>query len=593
MSSTKNIKRRFRKTFRRHKRKVENVSIATDQTLDKHLIKRLIRLVEVRRFVLGWIALFVILIISVALQNEALSVRYEKNQPVSGGKYIEGMVGAYTDANPIYASGSVDASIAKLIFAGLYKYDDNSNLVPDLASGMKVEENNATYTVSLKPELKWHDGAPLTADDVVFTFNLIQNPDVKSFLDSGWRGVKINKIDDQTVSFVLPNKYAPFPHSLTTGILPKHILEKIPPDQLRSDKFNTISPIGSGPFILERVQVDGDGSKRQTSVGLIPFKDYYAGKPKINRLVIKTFNDEEQMIKDYEQRKIDAMVGLTSLPDKLEKDTSTKEYTPVTLGEVMVFFKTSQKPLDDRLIRKALVLSIDKPEVLSKVGYPLLPISEPILPSQIGYNQKLGQKTGNKDLAKRLFLTAGWKIDPASGLLKKNGKTLSFTLVSKTNSEYSTVIRSLQKQWKAMGVDVRVILQNDQELQSTVASHNYDALLYAISLGADPDSFAFWHGSQADVRSPTRLNFSEYKSKMADQSLEAGRTRYDKKIRAVKYQEFLKQWKEDNPALALYQPRFLYVARDPLYGFNVNSVVSAADRFNNVHNWAVKVDKKY
>jgi peptide/nickel transport system substrate-binding protein len=137
-------------------------------------------------------------------------------------------------------------------------------------------------------------------------------------------------------------------------------------------------------------------------------------------------------------------------------------------------------------------------------------------------------------------------------------------------------------------VDAQVILQQESDLQSTIAFHNYDALLYGISVGTDPDVFAYWHSSQADPRSANRLNFSEYKSNVADASLEGGRARVDPVLRAVKYKAFLDAWRNDVPAIAFYQPRFLYISQDTIYNFNPRIMNTPADRYTNVQNWMTR-----
>src|SRR6185503_418921 len=115
-------------------------------------------------------------------------------------------------------------------------------------------------------------------------------------------------------------------------------------------------------------------------------------------------------------------------------------------------------------------------------------------------------------------------------------------------SEYAAVTAALQKAWKAVGVDVQVTQLSDIDLQSVVSRHEYSAVLYGISLGTDPDVFAYWHSSQADPRSTSRLNLSEYTSVTADRALEAGRSRSDPSVRAAKYRPFLDVWRADAPA---------------------------------------------
>jgi len=125
-------------------------------------------------------------------------------------------------------------------------------------------------------------------------------------------------------------------------------------------------------------------------------------------------------------------------------------------------------------------------------------------------------------------------------------------------------------------------------MQSIVSGHNYEALLFGLSVGIDPDVYPFWHSSQADIRSDTRLNLSEYDSKKADLALEAGRTRSDKSNQSVKYQPFLQAWRNDYPALALYQPQFLYVTPLQLTGFDYSVAQSSVDRFITVTDWKIR-----
>ena len=584
---------RIRRLFRRRKRQVEGIGSVADEHLDKHLFRRLLRLVHVRRFVIGWICLVALLLLVVVLQTKDMNTHYKKPTPVAGGSFTEGIIGSFTTANPIYATNSVDTSASRLIFAGLLKYDGKSNLVPDLAEKMTIDDNKEVYTLTLRPNLKWHDGKPLTAKDVAFTYKLIQNPEARSYLQSSWRGIDVNAVDDRTVTFKLPSKLSAFPHSLVTGILPEHILGKTQADQLRSNSFNTVRPIGAGPFKFDRVQVTGDGNAREESLGLVAFDDYHSGRPKLNRFVIKTFKDEDKLVDSYKQKQIDAMASLSTLSDEFSDDITTQELSPKTLGETMVFFKTTQPPLNDVIVRNALALGANRQQILEALPYPLAIAEEPLLKSHVGYNKAYAQATGNQAQANALLDSAGWVKDPTSGLRSKGGAPLKLRLISQANSEYASVTQSLQKQWRDIGVDAQVSLQSEQELQSSVSQHSYDALLYAISLGPDPDVFAYWHGSQADVRSETRLNFSEYQSSVANEALEGGRTRADDAVRATKYRAFLEAWQKDAPGLVLYQPRYLYVVRSPFYGFDVGTVVSAADRYSHVESWMVKEENRY
>jgi len=178
-------------------------------------------------------------------------------RPVPGGMYSEGLVGSFTNANPLYAAGAADTAVSRLIFSGLFKHDSNNQLVSDLANSWSVDQKQTRYVVTLKRDIRWHDGRPFTADDVVFTYQTIQNPDARSALYSNWQGIKVIKQDAFVVSFDLPNAMSSFPHALTNGIVPKHLLKSIPAYELRSV---------SGLRVAQRIVQYRTGGHRPVSV---------------------------------------------------------------------------------------------------------------------------------------------------------------------------------------------------------------------------------------------------------------------------------------------------------------------------------------
>ncbi len=214
-----------------------------------------------------------------------------------GGIYNEGVLGRFTNANPLYATSDADTTVSRLVFAGLLTTGEHGRLTGDLASGYDVSDDGATYTVHLRPDLKWQDGRPLTSRDVLFTFRTIQNPDAQSPLLNSWRGVKITAPDDRTVVFKLPDALASFPYNLTTGIVPEHLLAKTPASDLRSAGFNTVNPVGAGPFAWQAVQVSNgnDPDNVREQIALTPFAGYHAGKPKLQKFVVQAFASKAQL----------------------------------------------------------------------------------------------------------------------------------------------------------------------------------------------------------------------------------------------------------------------------------------------------------
>lgn len=586
-------KLRWRRRYRRSRRQVEDISQQAEDHLERHFFRRLSRLWEVRRFIMAWILLLVLLIGGLVVQTRNLSAYYQKSVPAPGGIYTEGILGSFTNANPLYATGAVDAAVAHLVFAGLFTFNNQNQLVGDLAEKFDVDDSGKLYTVHLKKGLTWHDGQPLSSADVAFTYHVIQNPDAQSPLASSWAGIKITAVDPLTVTFELPNALSAFSQSMTNGIVPQHLLDGIPMQQLRSVPFNSVRPIGSGPFMWQNIEVIGTTPEtREERIALLPNANYHGGAPKLGGFIIRSFHDEDRLIKSFSRQELNGVAGLNSIPDKVKNDSDVHDYNiPLTSG-VFVFFKTSHEILQDVKVRQALVRAANVSEIISNLGYPVIGLQEPLLASQIGFDKALRESQYSTAEANRLLDEAGWQKG-SDGLRKKGNQTLSFKLYSQNTGEYTYVTKVLQKQWQAIGVDLQVFLEPATDMQAVLTSHSYDALLYGIALGSDPDVYAFWHSSQADLRAANRLNFSEYRSTTGDKSLEAGRTRTDNAIRAIKYKPFLEAWRTDAPALALYQPRFLYLTHGQLFNFNPVVMNSDIGRYADVQNWMIKQAKVY
>src|SRR3989344_9435688 len=584
-------KLRWRRRLRRGKRQFEDIGFQAEERLERHLFRRLSRLPNVFRFTTGWILLLVLLMGMLVIQTRALDRYYLTAGPAPGGTYVEGILGSFTNANPIFATGSVDSSVSRLVFSSLFKFDQQNQLVGDLASGYDVDDRGVVYTVHLRPKLKWQDGRPLTAEDVVYTYQTIQNPDAGSPLAASWQGINAVALNPSTVVFTLPNALTAFPFSLTNGIVPKHLLSKVPFAQLRSNSFNTARPIGSGPFKWQAVQVIGQTVQtREEEIALIPNDLYYGDRVKLNKFIIRSFQNQDNLVKSFKSEQLNAAAGLTNTPRDVTKDLNVHEYSIPLQSEVMIFLKNSSPVLSDARLRQAITMATNTSKVISRLGYPVIPARGPILKSHSGYDPNLTQLAYNPSAADQLLTSLGW-IKDSRGTRRKDGQPLSFTLYAPDSSDYSAVASELQKQWKEAGINIELIQQSPSDLQTIISVHGYDALLYGLEIGSDPDVYAYWASSQADIRSATRLNLSEYKSSTADSALEAGRTRTDPALRAIKYKPFLQAWRDDAPAISLYQPRFLYLTRGQVYGLEPTIMNVETNRYANVNNWMIREAK--
>lgn len=541
-----------------------------------------------------WTALLLVSMLGLFVQTAQLEPYYQEMRAVPGGTYREGVLGNFTNANPLYARGSVDGAVSKMVFSGLFTYNEYNQLVGDLAIDYEFDEDGIEYVVRLREDVRWHDGEPFTAEDVVFTYETIASPDARSPLFSSWKNTDVEALDAYTVLFTLPSPLASFPPALTNGIVPKHILQDVPPRQLRSHTFNTAYPIGTGPFTWDAIEVVGPTPEtREERIALRSYDDYHNGKPNINRFVLRTFQDEERLIENFIDRDVHAIAGIDSISPELLEGQDYHSYVVPLTGQVGVFFKSQNPVFKNKRVRQALVQYIDTEAVRSSLDGPVVPSDSPLLAIHQEYDEERTQLPHNPKRATKLLKKAKWEKND-DGMWEKDGETLSFSIVALNSPDGRDTTQALQKQWHDQGVEVNVKLQDDTDLQTTIAQHDYTALMHGISIGTDPDVFAFWHSSQAKVVAENRLNLSDYSSDTADASLESGRTRSDDELRSLKYQPFLEAWRADAPALMLYQPRFIYITQSPVDGFDPLLFNSGTDRMYSIDDWYIRramVDK--
>jgi len=279
--NTRVTKLKARRVFRRRRKQVDEFADNATRTIDKHVFKQINSIGEVLRFIVAWTLLIGLLIGGLVYQTRGLASQYLSVQPTSGGVFSEGVVGTYSTPNPLFADTSVDLSVVKLLFNSLLTYDHNGQIVNDLAESVEVDDSGKIYTVVLRDNVYWHDGEKLDSGDVVYTYKTIQNPASRSTYNLSWQGIGIDAPNERTVRFTLPTPLNSFRLSLTNGIVPQHILSRIPVGELRGDEFNLV-PVGTGPFRLKAVDRVDDfetNSKRQR-LEFVRNDDYFKGSPK-------------------------------------------------------------------------------------------------------------------------------------------------------------------------------------------------------------------------------------------------------------------------------------------------------------------------
>ena len=543
-----------------------------------------------RRNVSGWIILVMLMIGVSAAQWAASKDAYMITTYTSGGSYSDGVLGPLETLNPIFAKTSAERSAAKLLFAGLYKYDTTGNIKSDLAESMTVNQKETEYIVKLRKDLRWSDGKNITAADVVFTLKLLASPETRAEI-SGWQSIKFEKVNELTVKFILPSSYAPFVHALTFPVLPEHILRDVKPSELREHPFGK-SPVTSGPFAFRMLQnVTSDGSKK--ILYTVANDNYYGGTPKLERFQLYVYPSQNDIVKSLRTREITGTPELVynNQSDEIKNTYSSESHT-INNGVYALFNSTSQY-LQSKPVRQALALSINVSEMRKLLSSETEEMNGPVL------NNLLDEKVKPKDYsvkeAKGLLDTAGWKV--VGGVRQKNNQKLTLNIVAPKNENYEKIAKRLAEVWQKelnIATDVKIVDVNDVSqsiLQNVLLPRNFDVLIYELAMGGDPDVYAYWHSSQATSGG---LNFSNYNNAVADDALASGRSKLSKRQRMDRYGKFTSIWQQDIPAIALYQTKIDYIHLNSVKALAEDaSLVSAIDRYTDVAYWSVNKTQVY
>ena len=581
---SKASKGRLRLGYKRLALRVKHAEGATQRHASRFILRRIENVRLVMTEIMIWLAAIALLIAGLGIQYSWNSQGSKKDGAKSGGVYVEGVIGNISTLNPLLAASEPEQAVSRLLFSSLYNYDVTGALHTDLAESMTVKDDNV-YTIKLRNAV-WHDGKNLTAEDVVYTINLIKNPQVRSPLRVNWLDISARAIDDSTVEFMLPAVYAGFSHALTFPVIPKHILQSVSPSSMREADFSS-SPVGSGPFAVKRVQTSESTSSTDV-VRMEPNTKYYGAVSTLSRLELRAYGNESLLVKAVNSGEVSAASGLSlSAADNIKsKQYSTKHWL-LNKGVYLLMNNRSQT-LQDARVRQALRYATDTSSIRATVGDNVARLDTPILQSQIA--QKLPAAPDyNLDKAKALLKEAGWTYN--QGQWKgKDGRPLAVAVTTSSGrDEYKKIVDALKQQWSKLGVDVQLREIDTSStttsfVQSVLQPRDYDALLYELELGADPDVFAYWHSSQA---SASGYNFANYSNRTVDNDLVGGRSRTNSALRAAKYIQFVNQWLSDAPAIGLYQSVGSYVLNN---GASIveprGSLNTMNDRYADVTTWS-------
>ena len=523
-----------------------------------------------------------------------VSSAFQENVPIQGGSLTEGVVGNPRFINPVLALSEADKNLTSLVYSGLVRVNTSGEVVNDLASGVEVSDNRLTYTVSIHPQARFHDGSKVTADDVIFTVSKIADPLIKSPRRGNWDGVSVEKVDEETVRFTLKRPYSPFIYNLTTGILPRHIWKNVTNDEFSFSQFNTL-PVGSGPYQVEAVERNDGGIPDYYK--LTPFERSLGQVPFIESLIFRFYPSESALIEAYNKGSVESVSGISPerMPE-LKVGSAQVIHSPLPRIFAVFFNQNQSKVLQEKSVRQALEIVTPKESIVKNVLDGFGTAIDGPLPAGLypWTEEEISEETDADKLvrAQKVLSDAGWKAGEDGILEKKSGSAtidLSFSISTGDAPELKAVAEELERAWQALGAQVEILTFETGELnQSVIRPRHFDALLFGEVVGRDTDLYPFWHSSQ---RNDPGLNIALYANSKADKFLESARSAPDRDSAEESYKSFQAELEKDLPAIFLYSPNFLYVVPEKVKDVSLATLAVSQDRFLGVRDWYVETDK--
>lgn len=474
-----------------------------------------------------------------------------------GGEFKEGVIGQPAFVNPVFPTTDADRDVSRLVFTS----------ASQAADSIKVSADGKTWNVRLKENILWHDGEKLTADDVVFTLELIQNPEARSPLFPNFQGVAAERVSELEVKFVLQSPYAFFgtDHLNNLRIIPKHIFHDIPAANLKLSSYG-LRPVGSGPYEVISHETDMNGMI--TEVKLKANEKYFAGQPNINTFIFKFYRNTADLIKAYNLGQIDGF-GLSSAEPLGDNEITIRHelYGLRSLRYYAIFINPALAPkeLNNLEVRRALSAAVDRDRIVREIF--------------------LGR-------AAPLYGPTGLTSNPAENTKPELLRGLKLNLVVPAEPFLAKTAQIVKENWEARGAEVTLQLLPAKDIQENILrKSNYEMILFGNITKESEDLFAFWHSSR---RFYPDQNLALYQNKKVDAALEKFRQDFNPDERLNLLKSISNTIAADVPAIFLYSPHYTYIASPRLGGLDSNTAIATGDdRFVNVANWYVKTKRVF
>lgn len=501
--------------------------------------------------------------------------------PDRGGIYREGVAGSPRYLNPLLCqSTEVDQDLCTLLYRGLTQIDKEGRVVPDLAERWTIE-NDLVYTFYLDPNQRWHDGRPVTADDVLFTIGIIQDPEVYSLPDlaSLWRTVQVEKLDDYSVRFTLTEPFTPFLDYTSIGLLPAHIWSGTPASELATGPLSE-NPIGAGPLYVT--------AQTPTSIRLEPSPYHTDDQPYLSALELHFYPDRPSLFAAFTEGEIDGISQIMpgDLPAAITReDLQLFSFEQSSYLNIILNLNNPDVPfLQDPQVRQALYYGLDRERLIAEVADGQGIVADSLLlPENWAYNPDTPTYDYDPERANALLDAAGWIDSDGDGVRDKDGRPMQILLHTNDDGLNPALVEHIAGDWAQIGIRaVPSAAPFSTLVGDLLIPRRFEAALIGWEQNGDPDPYPLWHSTQSTGGGQ---NYSGWSNEEADEILEQARAIIDPATRKQLYGRFQEIFAEEAPALLLYYPVYTYGVSDRVYNVQIGSLNRPAERFGGFADW--------
>lgn len=528
--------------------------------------------------------------------------------PNNAQQFTEALIGRVQRINPLFANlNPVDRDLTALIFEGLTKTNAYGEPIPALAERWVIASDNLEYVVYLRDDVLWQDGTPFTADDVVFTMELLRDPDFPGAPELGefWRTVETQKLDTHIVRFRLTQPLGTFLDRLRIGILPVHALQGTTAEQLATHPFN-VTPIGTGPYQLEALRGGTDGVVRAVDLRVSPlYLERHPDQPfALERINFALFDTFDAALNALRTSEVDALYTR----DRIERPPLFEAanaldiplYTQLepTLG-AMIYNWANVDFFSEQRVRMALAMGVDRTSALERTMLNLAARADsPLFPGSWAYAASTALPEYDPVEAEALLTTAVERLERLAGdddaaeetaevtpEVSMTPALFSFSILTPDEPALVRLANEIATQWAQLSLNVTVETVDQATYQSRLDAGDFEAAIveYALGTSTDPDVYDFWHEGEY----PDGQNYGGVSDRVISEALEKARRDPFGINRAEHYRTFQREFIERAVALPLYYPLFTYAVADRVDGVQLGLIGSPSDRFRNIGEWRI------